>query len=156
MTIHLDHRINLPPSFNLVYYQVALPKCLQRACVFDSWPPPATFPSSLIALKWGMSREEGENVGLEWAMRKKEGTKGGASLLYSKSESITVNRFWHRGTRKIRGAASWEVGRENEVISETRSRRVMLSECTAQGTWIEVRGKERWGVGLAENWLVDP
>jgi len=32
----------------------------------------------------------------------------------------------------------------------------MLYECTAHGAWIEVRGKERWGVELAQNWLADP
>ena len=47
--MHLDYRIELPPSFNLVYYQVPLPECLQRACVFDPWPPPSSFPSSLVA-----------------------------------------------------------------------------------------------------------
>jgi len=41
------------------------------------------------------------------------------------------------------------VGREEEVTGETRSRGVMLSECTVYSTWIEVRGKERWGVDLA-------
>ena len=30
-----------------------------------------------------------------------------------------------------------------------------LSECTVQGSWIEVRGEERWGVDLLENWLAD-
>lgn len=66
-------------------------------------------------MRRGMSREERVCVGSGVGDEEEEGTKG-ASPLYFRSESITMNGFWYRGTVKSPGGR--QVGSEKRGRSD--------------------------------------